>query len=45
MPAVKGTTRYPELREPEASEQFIIGTFSSVLWAVAACGVGRALLG
>ncbi|MGA9869865.1 MAG: hypothetical protein WBQ44_01770 [Rhodococcus sp. (in: high G+C Gram-positive bacteria)] len=27
-----------------ASEQFIIGTFTSVMWAVAVCGVGRALL-
>ncbi|WP_226436926.1 hypothetical protein [Rhodococcus yananensis] len=42
--AVKGLARYPELREPQASEQFIIGTATSVLWAVAACGVGRALL-
>jgi hypothetical protein len=36
--------RYPELREPHASEQFIIGTFTSVLWAIAVCGVGRALI-
>lgn len=42
--AVKGLARYPELREPHASEQFIIGTATSVLWAVAACGVGQALL-
>lgn len=42
--AVKGLARYPELREPNASEQFIIGTSASVLWAVAVCGVGRALL-
>ncbi|WP_072691068.1 hypothetical protein [Rhodococcus marinonascens] len=42
--AVKGLARYPELREPHASEQFIIGTFTSVLWAVAVCGVGRALI-
>jgi F0F1-type ATP synthase membrane subunit c/vacuolar-type H+-ATPase subunit K len=42
--AVKGLARYPELREPHASEQFIIGTFTSVLWAIAVCGVGRALL-
>lgn len=49
--AVKGLARYPELRESEnaptttpaassASEQFIIGTFTSVLWAAAVCGVG-----
>ncbi len=42
--AVKGLARYPELREPNASEQFIIGTATSVLWACAACGVGKALL-
>lgn len=27
-----------------ASEQFIIGTFTSVVWAVAVCGVGYALV-
>ncbi|NKS74268.1 hypothetical protein GS966_15240 [Rhodococcus hoagii] len=42
--AVKGLARYPELREPHASEQFIIGTFTSVLWAIAVAGVGRALV-
>jgi len=42
--AVKGLARYPELREPNASEQFIIGTATSVLWACAACGVGTALI-
>ncbi|GAA4474341.1 hypothetical protein GCM10023094_09780 [Rhodococcus olei] len=42
--AVKGLARYPELREPHASEQFIIGTFTSVLWAVAVCGVAKALI-
>ncbi|MFZ2526702.1 MAG: hypothetical protein WAX14_03455 [Rhodococcus sp. (in: high G+C Gram-positive bacteria)] len=42
--AVKGLARYPELREPQASEQFIIGTATSVLWALAVCGVGRSLL-
>lgn len=42
--AVKGLARYPELREPHASEQFIIGTFTSVLWALAVCGIGRALI-
>ena len=39
--AVKGLARYPELREPHASEQFIMGTFVSVLWAIAVCGTGR----
>ncbi|WP_138996633.1 hypothetical protein [Rhodococcus zopfii] len=42
--AVKGLARYPELREPQASEQFIIGTGTSVLWALAVCGVGWSLL-
>ncbi|MFD1813805.1 hypothetical protein [Rhodococcus gannanensis] len=42
--AVKGLARYPELREPHASEQFIIGTFTSVLWAVAVTGVAHALI-
>ncbi|MBY4108986.1 hypothetical protein HQO82_03105 [Rhodococcus fascians] len=41
--AVKGLARYPELRESHASEQFIIGTFASVLWALAAAGVGFAV--
>ena len=35
--ALKGLGRYPELRTetPGAAERFIIGTFTSVLWAVA----------
>jgi hypothetical protein len=40
--AVKGLGRYPELRNQEdtgVAERFIIGTFSSVLWAVACAGV------
>ncbi|MFT3899045.1 MAG: hypothetical protein QM728_02200 [Gordonia sp. (in: high G+C Gram-positive bacteria)] len=37
---VKGLARFPQLREHHASEQFIIGTFASVLWACAAAGVG-----
>lgn len=43
--AVKGLARYPELRSPGAgaSERFIIGTFTSVLWA-AACAVTILLL-
>lgn len=38
--AVKGLARYPELRSPGAgaSERFIIGTFTSVLWA-SACAI------
>ncbi|MFT3715200.1 MAG: hypothetical protein QM774_04400 [Gordonia sp. (in: high G+C Gram-positive bacteria)] len=35
---VKGLARFPQLREHHASEQFIIGTFASVLWACAAAG-------
>jgi hypothetical protein len=40
--AVKGLGRYPELRNGEdtgVAERFIIGTFTSVLWAVACAGV------
>ena len=40
--AVKGLGRYPELRNEEdtgAAERFIIGTFTSVLWAVACAGL------
>lgn len=37
--AVKSLGRYPELREPGTSERFIIGTFTSVLWALACAGV------
>lgn len=38
--AVKSLARFPELREHPASEQFILGTFASVLWAAAAAGTG-----
>ncbi len=41
---VKGLARYPELRDPTVSEQFIIGTFTSVLWAVAVAAVGKGML-
>ena len=43
--AVKGLGRYPELRAAEdgvrtgAAERFIIGTFSSVLWACGCAGI------
>ena len=40
--AVKGLGRYPELRNQDdtgVAERFIIGTFTSVLWAVACAGV------
>ncbi len=40
--AVKGLGRYPELRaHAGTSERFIIGTFASVLWALACAGVVR----
>ena len=37
--AVKGLGRYPDLKEGAAAERFIIGTFTSVLWAAGACGL------
>ena len=40
--ALKGLGRYPELRSGASAgtaERFIIGTFTSVLWAVACAGV------
>lgn len=43
--AVKGLARYPELRDAKVSELFIIGTFTSVLWAAGCSGVVRALTG
>lgn len=36
--AVKGVGRYAELRETNAPEAFIVGTFASLLWAAAAAG-------
>jgi len=48
--ALKGVGRYPELRSAEAgvhtgtAERFIIGTFTSVLWACACAGVVALLL-
>ena len=44
---LKGLGRYPELRNEQrtgAAERFIIGTFTSVLWAAACAGVVRLLL-
>lgn len=43
--AVKGLGRYPELRAAgaAAAERFIIGTFTSFLWAAAAAGVALLL--
>ncbi|MFC0315444.1 hypothetical protein ACFQNE_10245 [Gordonia phosphorivorans] len=37
---IKGLARFPQLREHHASEQFILGTFASVLWACALGGIG-----
>lgn len=43
--AVKGLGRYPELREnPGASERFVIGTLTSMIWAALVGLAGRALL-
>lgn len=48
--ALKGLGRYPELRAAEdgvstgAAERFIIGTFTSVLWACACAGIVALLL-
>jgi hypothetical protein len=43
--AVKGLGRYPELREnPGASERFVIGTLSSMIWAALVGLVGQRLL-
>ncbi|WP_170133198.1 hypothetical protein [Arthrobacter livingstonensis] len=43
--AIKGLGRYPELKQaPAASERFIIGTMTSLLWAAAAATVAKVLL-
>ncbi|WP_234346701.1 hypothetical protein [Cellulomonas timonensis] len=43
--AVKGLGRYPELREnPGASERFVIGTLTSMIWAALVGLAGRAIL-
>lgn len=39
--AVKSVARFPDLRAPHASEQFIMGTFASVLWALAMAGIAH----
>ncbi|WP_341267467.1 hypothetical protein [Gordonia malaquae] len=41
--AVKSLARFSELRAPHASEQFILGTFASVLWSCAVAGIGYLL--
>lgn len=46
--ALKGLGRYPELRNEEHSgiaERFLIGTFTSVLWACAWAGIALVVLG
>ncbi|MCX6397727.1 MAG: hypothetical protein NTV23_14675 [Propionibacteriales bacterium] len=43
--AMKGLGRYPELKQPGAAERFIIGSFTSVLWAIACAGALYGLLG
>lgn len=45
--ALKGLGRYPELKagtNPGTAERFIIGTFSSVLWAAGCAGIVRLLV-
>lgn len=43
--AVKGLGRYPELREnPSASERFVIGTLTSMIWAALVGAAGQRLL-
>lgn len=41
--AVKGLGRFAELKDHAAAERFILGTFSSVLWAAGCYGIGRLL--
>lgn len=43
--AVKGLGRFAELKNHQAAEQFILGTFSSCLVAAASYGLGLLLLG
>lgn len=49
--AIKGVGRYPELRDAGetardgAAERFIIGTFTSALWAVGCAGVAGLMIG
>ena len=43
--AIKGLGRYAELKEtPAAAERFIIGTLTSMLWAVGVAAAARAFL-
>lgn len=43
--AVKGLGRYPKLRSPGAAERFIIGSFTSVLWAACCAGMATTIAG
>ncbi|WP_421015513.1 hypothetical protein [Glutamicibacter creatinolyticus] len=43
--AIKGLGRFSELKDHNAAEQFILGTFSSSLCAAGAYGLGLMLLG
>ena len=43
--AIKGLGRFSELKVPAAPERFMIGTFSSVLWAGGCWAVTLAVLG
>jgi hypothetical protein len=36
---VKSVGAYPQLRDPDVARRFVIGTFTSVLWATACAGV------
>lgn len=43
--AIKGLGRYAELKDtPAAAERFIIGTLTSMLWAVGVAAAARAFL-
>ena len=43
--AIKGLGRYPELKQaPAASERFIIGTLTSLLWAAVVAAAAKVLL-
>jgi hypothetical protein len=43
--ALKGLGRYPELKAHDgASERFLVGTFASLLWALAIGALGYVLL-
>jgi hypothetical protein len=37
--AIKGVGRFTELEAPEARERFIIGTFTSLIWATCSAGL------